>query len=89
MDFKLYVLEKTVKWLVGGDLLAFIQKEVEAVNNENLTGEEKRRLVIKEAKKFFTGAGTFLINLAIEVAVLILKAQIGEYDDKVIPQKGA
>ena len=78
MDFKLMILQKAVEWLVGGELYEFIQKEVNIVNNENISGDEKRKEVQEEAKRFFSGTATFFINLAIEVAVIILKAQIGE-----------
>ena len=81
MEFKLLILKKTVEWLVGGDLFGFIQKEVEIINDEDLTGEEKRKRVHEEAKRFFGDTATFFINLAIEVAVILLKDKIGELDE--------
>ena len=78
MEFKLLVLEKAVEWLVGGDLFKFIQKEVGIMNDTDLSGEEKRKAVQEEAKRFFGDTATFFVNLAIEVAVVLLKAKLGE-----------
>ena len=81
MEFKLIILQKAVEWLVGGDLFDFVQKEVGIVNDENLSGEEKRKEVQEGAKKFFGSTATFFVNLAIEVAVILLKSKIGELED--------
>ena len=87
MDYKLFILENIAKWLLGGDLMDFVKNEVEIINNKDISGEEKRDWVINEAKTFFADASIYLINFAIEVAVLILKAQTGEYDDSSVPQR--
>ena len=76
MEIKLIVLEKVVKWITGGALLDFVKRSVALVNNDDISGEEKRALVIKNAKEMFTGVGTLLISLAIEVAVILLRAEI-------------
>ena len=76
MNIKLIVLERVVKWLVGGDLFTFIVETVEAINDSTISNNEKRAYVLKKAKEMFGDVVTVLVNLAIEVAVLALKAKI-------------
>ena len=76
MDFKVIVLERVVKWLVGGELFAFVTEAVATINDDSITGEQKRAAVLASAKDMFSGALTMFINLAIEVAVIVLKAKI-------------
>ena len=76
MSIKIMVLERAVKWLVGGDLFKFIVEAVETVNNEEIDGEAKRALVLQKAKVMFSGILTMFMNLAIEVAVISLRARI-------------
>lgn len=80
MTFKLMLLERVVKWLVGGELFQFITDAVTTMNDTSMTGEEKRAQVLKEVREFFSGTLTVLVNLAIEVAVLLLKDKIGAID---------
>ncbi len=82
MEWKLYALKKLIEWLVGGDLFLFIENAVKQINNENFSGEEKRKAVQKEAKAFFSGAMTLFINIAIEVAVLLLKSKENSLNGK-------
>ena len=78
MDIKLIVVERAVKWLVGGDLFTFVQEAVQEVNNYNLSGSEKREAVQIMAKELFSNFGVIFINLAIEVAVLLLTAELSK-----------
>ena len=80
MDLKVFLLERVIKWLIGGAAFDYIKTSVELINNEDMTGEEKRAKVVEDAKKLFGNLATFLINLAIEVAVTSLKAKLGELD---------
>lgn len=73
---KVLILERIVKWLVGGALFDFVSASVAIVNDEALTGAEKRDKVFKEAKGFSGDSFTLFINLAIEVAVLALRTRI-------------
>ena len=79
MDFKSTVLERITKWIVGGDLFTFIQKEVNIVANRKLSSEEKRTQVIENAKDFASSSAMFMINLALEVSVTILKRKAARY----------
>lgn len=78
MSIKLIVLERAVKWLVGGELLSFVNSAVIEVNREDISGSEKRAIVYNKAKELFTGFASVFINLAIEVSVVILMAKIAE-----------
>ena len=78
MSFKTMMLETATKWLVGGELFAFIVDAVATISNEDLTGEQKRTYVLTEAKAMFSGVFTIFVNLAIEVAVLLMKEKLGE-----------
>ena len=78
MDVKLIVVESAIKWLVGGDLLEFVKNAVAKINDAALSGAEKRDAVLAEAKQFFADFSTVFISLAIEVAVILLRAQIAE-----------
>jgi len=75
-EIKIVFLKRAVQWIVGGDLMIFIQDTVEAVNDSTLTGEEKRMYVFNKAKFMFSGAVSVFINLAIEVAVIAMKQRI-------------
>lgn len=81
MDFKLFFLNNIIKWLIGGEAFDYIKRSVELINNDEMTGEEKRAKVLADTKKLFGNLGTFLINLAIEAAVTILKAKLGELEN--------
>ena len=78
MDIKLIVIERAIKWLIGGELLEFIKKLVLGVNEREMTGEEKRLWVIKETKMFFITAGSVFISIGIEIAVLMLREQLAK-----------
>ena len=80
MNIKLIVVEKAIKWLVGGDLLKFIKEAVAEINDANVSGEDKRLAVQMMAKEFFSNSGVIFVNIAIEIAVLLLKAQLTEED---------
>ena len=76
MSIKLTVLDKVVNWLVGGTLFQAVKDSVTAINNKELTGEEKRAVVFAEIKELFADAATVFVNLAIEVAVILLKEKM-------------
>ena len=81
MDIKLIVIERAIKWLIGGELLGFIKQLVLGINDLDMSGEEKRLYVIEETKKFFTSAGTIFISIGIEIAVLLLRSKLENQDD--------
>lgn len=78
MDWKLIIVDRAVKWLVGGDLLTFIKDAVLKINDESISGDEKRQAVQDGAKRLFSDVGVIFINLAIEIAVILLRAQLNK-----------
>ena len=78
MDFKLLFLERAVKWLVGGDLFMFVSDSVNEFADAEVSGEDKRLAVQMLASEFFTKTSNTFINIAIEVAVLLLQARLSK-----------
>ncbi len=76
MSYKLIVVEKVIKWLVGGDLFTFVTETVEEMNSIDMSGEDKRLAVQRLTMEFFTKTSSVFINIAIEIAVLVLKAKL-------------
>ena len=76
MDWKKMLLEKATKWAVGYELYDKVKSLVAFYFTEDgMTGAEKRDAVIDRVKDMAGDAGKFLINLALEVAVYILKPE--------------
>lgn len=73
--FKTYMLNKVIEWLVGGAFFNQIKDIVNGLGTSSATGAEKREIAISKAKKLAGSTATFLINLAIEAAVFMLKDQ--------------
>ena len=80
LDVKLMLVNGAIKWLIGSDLLDFLKAQVAIVNSEEITGEEKRAKVFKEAKHFFASSFSMFINLGIEIAVAMLKNKLDNLD---------
>ncbi len=73
MDYKKIFLEKATKWVVGGELYGEIKELVAFYfNNDKMTGSEKREAVIKKTKKIASGVASVFINIALEVAYLVI-----------------
>ena len=75
-EIKLVFLKRAVQWIVGGDLMLFIEDTVNAIKDADLSNDAKRKYVLRRAGDMFAGAATVFINLAIEVAVLAMKQRI-------------
>jgi len=80
------LLVKTLEWilkkLTNGDLVKVTKQLVSNINDKNMTGAEKRAWVEKELKALFGEFSTFILNLAIEISVAVVKAQIGKLEIK-------
>lgn len=72
---KIFMLDRAITWILGGDLFAQIKSIVEGLTDVDAPGSEKRDRALREAKKLGASVATFLINLGIEAAVFMLKAQ--------------
>lgn len=67
------VLERVTKFMVGSDLYSTTKRLVYSLMDSNMSGEEKRKRVHNAMLRIREGSKSFLINLAIEVAVAVLK----------------
>jgi hypothetical protein len=73
MDYKKIFLEKVTKWVVGGELYKEIKGLVEMYfNNDTMTGAQKREAVITKIKGIAGDVANVFINIALEVAYLIV-----------------
>ena len=67
--FWLKLLVMAIKATIGAVVWEDVQTAVIAVANGDLSGEEKRAIVLHQIKLAFQNVPTRLINLAIEIAV--------------------
>ena len=78
MDLKAIALNNVVSWIVGFE---FFDKVKELVNglmaDDGLTGSEKRTKVINELADWGHNFASFIVNAAIEVAVVLAKRELG------------
>ena len=72
---KKYMLEKIVAWLVGGSLFEDIKQVVVTLMNSEMPGERKREIALRRIKAMAADSATFMLNLAIEAAVVVLKQE--------------
>jgi len=70
---KNYMLDKIITWLLGGDLFKKIKDIVLGLSRTDVSGDEKRKIATEQAKLALGETANFLINLAIEAAVYLLK----------------
>ena len=75
MNMKSYMLDKVIGWIIGGDIFMDIKNIVMGLLEEDIPGNEKRAKAIRQAKALGTTLATFLLNLAIEAAVMLAKEQ--------------
>ena len=74
-SMKIYMLNKVIAWLLSGEVFDEIKKIVFGLASTDATGEEKRKMAISRAKTLLGSISVFMINLGIEAAVFMLKAQ--------------
>jgi hypothetical protein len=72
---KIFLLKRVVNWLVGGELFSQIIEIVEGLANETISSEEKRATAKRRIRAIGSSVSEFLINLALEAAVVILKSK--------------
>lgn len=68
-SFWLQLLTTAIKALVGAVVWDEVLKAVRDVMNANISGDEKRAVVLEDLKHAFANVPTRMLNLAIEVAV--------------------
>lgn len=62
-----------VRQVVGAELWGAIFVAVQYQDSTNRTGEEKRAIIVEQAKTLFSGVASWMIGLAIESAVAKLR----------------
>lgn len=67
--FKVAILEKIIKWLVGGDAFTLITEMVAVLMDEDKTNDEKRKIVKDAVMPIAKNVGKFLLSTAIAYAV--------------------
>ena len=75
------VLRGAIKTLIGSDWWDKVRETVAKLADQDLSGEEKRAMAATFLKESGWRAANFLLNLAIEVAVLFLMAEQGKLKD--------
>jgi len=70
-----YIIERFAKFIVGGVPFESMKRIVRDVNNEALTGAEKRNTVFTEFTMLGYELAEWMVNLGIELAVAWLKSK--------------
>ncbi len=68
-----YMLDKVITWLLGGDFFRQVKDIVFGLSDSDIPGEEKRKIAGEKAKALLGDTANFVVNLAIEAAVYLLK----------------
>ena len=75
---KNFLLRRVINWLIGGKLFGQIIEIVNGLADTDAPGEEKRATAKRRILAIGSDVSSFLINLAVEAAVVLLKAQQGK-----------
>ncbi|GEM_PF-4401166 len=72
---KSFLLQSIIKWLVGGAFFDDVKVLVKRAFDANISGEQKKEAVRQQLLMMGYRVSDFLINLAIESAVYVLKSK--------------
>lgn len=78
MNIGIFLLDKFSKWLVGGVAFESSKRVTTALEDSNLKGYEKKEIAKTELKKLGYSLTSFLLNSAIELAVIYIGLQAGK-----------
>ena len=78
MNITLFLLDKLAKYLVGGVPFESAKRVAADLDNKDLTGAEKKEAAKKELISFGYSLSSFLLNSAIELAVIYIGAKAGK-----------
>ena len=78
MDIKLIVLERVIKWLVGGEAFKIITGLVGSLMDQDKTNDDKRNEVRDIVMPILSSVGKFILNTAIAFAVDKAKAELAK-----------
>ena len=70
---KTFFLNKVMEWLLGSSFFDRVKTIVMILAGKDLPGKEKRERAQREIVAFGNEAAPFVVNLAIEAAVYLLK----------------
>lgn len=70
-----FVLTKVMSWLIGGEFFQSVRDIVAGLARTDIPGSEKREIALKRVSALAGTTATFVLNLAIEAAVYLLKLQ--------------
>lgn len=75
-------LQGIIKLIIGYDKWGKVKDAVMSVTDTELTGEEKKSVVVAQLKETGINLATSFLNLAIEVAVALVTKKLIEISDK-------
>lgn len=78
MNIGIFLLERFSKWLVGGVAFESSKRITGTLENADLKGYEKKEIAKDELKKLGYSLTSFLLNSAIELAVIYIGLQAGK-----------
>jgi hypothetical protein len=78
MKVWLILLDKFAKWCVGGVPFESAKRVTAALDNASITGPQKKEIAIHELKTLGYDLTSFLLNSAIELAVIYIGLQAGK-----------
>ena len=77
-----YALTGAIKSLIGSDWWDQVRDVVLKLGSENIPGEEKRAMAITFLKESGWKAASWLLNLAIEIAVTVLSEELEHLEEQ-------
>jgi len=69
------IIESFARFILGGILFSRIKRIVSFYSVEDITGEEKKQRAVEEARGIGIDISSWLLNLAIELAVAWAKTK--------------
>jgi hypothetical protein len=74
MNWQVFLINRVAAMLLGADIWGQAQAVVHILENEQISGAEKRAQAFEMLKKVAKNMAIFLINLGIELAVAKLRS---------------
>jgi hypothetical protein len=75
MNIKAIIIDQFAKQLVGGVVFESAKRIASALDNKEFAGKEKRELALKELGNLGYAAASWVISLAVELAVAWLRSK--------------
>ena len=78
MSLKTTAISAFAKFLLGGSIFTRVIGVINRLDDEDLTGAQKKELALKEFKTIGLEITGFIANLAVEIGVLYLRSLAGK-----------